>query len=157
MERLLPSTRPGPKSAPASSAPRLVPHQKGLDLCFSVVAFLIVASSPALGQVSTTCPPQTAQLTIAYGQRLTGCALGQTSSQNLYSFTGTANDLIRVSLWKQGGQGVPCLEVHDPTGTLVGGQGCLLDFSITLSQSGAYQIVARGQRASDSFQYDLRL
>lgn len=71
---------------------------------------------------------------MTYGQRLTSCSLNQPTAQDVFSFSGTTNDLVRVSLWQEGGQGVPCVEVFDPTGALVGGQGCLIDFSVTLSQ-----------------------
>jgi uncharacterized protein (TIGR03437 family) len=113
--------------------------------------------SSARAQVPITCPSQFTQPTLAYGQRLTDCTLSQPTAQDLYSFAGTANDLIRVSLFDEGGQAVPCVEIFDPGGTLVGGQGCLTDFSITLGQTGSYEIAVQGQRAAGIFQYDLRL
>src|ERR1039458_8027203 len=126
---------------------------------FSLIVELLIAGglSPAIAQVSSGCPPQGPQATIAYSQRLTGCSLSQASAQDLYAFAPAANDLVRISLWKEGGQGTPCVEVFDPSGALAGGQGCLTDFSLTMTQSGNYKIVVQAQRAIGVFQYDLRL
>src|ERR1017187_133133 len=124
----------------------------------SVIGILIIGSlSSVQAQVSINCPSQSTQPTMAYGQRLTGCTLAQATAQESYVFSGTSNDLVRISLWQEAGPGVPCVEIFDPDAKLVGGQGCVTDFTLTLSQTGQYQIVVLAQGSTGVFQYDLRL
>ncbi len=113
---------------------------------------------PLRAQVTLPCPAITTEPTLVYGQRLVGCSLARASDRSLFAFQGSSRDLVRVTLRKQGGQGTPCLELYDPRGAQVGGQGCAsLDFRTPLRQDGGYQIVVHERRAEDVFQYELTL
>jgi len=119
---------------------------------------LWISATVALAQVSVPCPSQAAPPTIVYGQRLLNCAIARPTDQNTFIFQGAPGELVRLTLRQQGGQGAPCLGVLDPSNASVDGQACSsLDLTITLRQSGRYQIVVRERRAEDVFQYELTL
>jgi len=131
--------------------------RRGLSFAISAVLVILWSESLASAQVATTCPSQSTVPALAYGERVTGCSLGQATGQDSYTFFGTSQDLVRASLWKDSGQGAPCVEIFDPSGNIVAGQACFTDLRVALSATGIHKIVVLAQRATGVFQYDLRL
>src|SRR5687767_3700038 len=117
---------------------------KILRAAMFVVAILWAETPPLSAQTSVVCPTQSTNPEIVYGQRLVGCSLNRPLDRNIFLFQGAPEELVRFTLRKQGGQGSPCLEIYDPSKTLLGGQTCgSLDFNLTLSQNGRYEVVVR--------------
>jgi len=134
--------------------------------CLLVCLFVMSPWASAVQQETTVVCSQGDTVGIAYGDSTQGCSIQDATATNRFTFSGTANDLVRFNLATTTNAWNPVLEVRDDTNTIIGSGSCTPDNSIstcsfsldvTLPRNGVYLVIIADGGADQAGNYQLSL
>jgi len=133
--------------------------------CLLVCLFVMPPWASA-AQMETTVDCNGGVVAIAYGDSTQGCVIQPATNTDRFSFSGTANDLVRFNLATMTNAWNPTLEVRDDTNNIVGSASCTppsslskcsFSLDVQLPRNGVYLVIIADGGANQEGGYQFSL
>lgn len=127
--------------------------------CWLVLVLCLTLSPPTRAlEEGKPCPPESTNMVIEYGD-LVLCSIDVPGDTDVFCFDGSDDETVAVNASRQGGTGMPCIELFAPDGASIGWTCSIHDARIdaTLDQTGPHTILMWESQNDEIVDYALAL